>query len=146
MADATSDRDPIGSDAQRGVRIDRWLWAARFFKTRSLAKQAVEGGKVQLDGQRAKPAKEVKTGHQLTIRRGDTEVTVVVADVSEQRGPAKVAQLLYEETPQSIEQRETAAARRRMERAGLQVPSTKPSKKDRRDLRRLKSMDNQEDT
>lgn len=130
---------------QRGVRIDRWLWAARFFKTRSLAKQAVEGGKVHLQGQRAKPAKEVRIGQQLTIRRGDAEMTVEIAELAEQRGPAKIAQSLYRETPASIEQRETAAARRRMERAGLQVPSTKPSKKDRRDLRRLKSMDNQED-
>ena len=131
---------------QRGVRIDRWLWAARFFKTRSLAKQAVEGGKVHLQGQRAKPAREVRIGQQLTIRRGDAEMTVEVADLSEQRGPAKTAQLLYNETPESIERRETAAARRRIERAGLQVPARKPSKKDRRDLRRLKSMDNEEGT
>ena len=129
-----------------GVRIDRWLWAARFFKTRSLAKQAVEGGKVHLDGHRAKPAKEVRIGQRLTIRRGDTQTTVIIAELSEQRGPARVAQLLYSETPESIEQRESAAARRRMERAGLQVPKTKPSKKGRRDLRKLKSMDNQEET
>lgn len=133
------------SASQRGIRIDRWLWAARFFKTRSLAKHAVEGGKVHLEGQRAKPAKEVRVGQQLTIRRGDTEMTVVVAELSEQRGPAKVAQLLYNETAESIELREAASARRRMERAGLQVPSSKPSKKDRRDLRRLKSnLNNQE--
>jgi len=133
------------SASQRGIRIDRWLWAARFFKTRSLAKHAVEGGKVHLEGQRAKPAKEIRVGQQLTIRRGDTEMTVVVAELSEQRGPAKVAQLLYNETAESIELREAASARRRMERAGLQVPSSKPSKKDRRDLRRLKSnLNNQE--
>lgn len=132
------------SGAQPGVRIDRWLWAARFFKTRSLAKQAVEGGKVELEGQRAKPAKEVRVGQQVTIRRGDTHMTVVIAELSDQRGPAKVAQLLYQETPESIELRESASARRRMERAGLQVPSSKPSKKDRRDLRRLKNLGNQE--
>ena len=131
---------------QRGVRIDRWLWAARFFKTRNLAKQAVEGGKVHLEGQRAKPAKEVRVGQRLTIRRGDTQMTVVIAELSEQRGPAKVAQLLYAETPESIERRESASARRRMERAGLQVPKIRPSKKDRRDLRKLKSMENQEET
>ncbi len=134
------------AELQGGVRIDRWLWAARFFKTRNLAKQAVEGGKVHLEGQRAKPAKEVRVGQRLTIRRGDTQMTVVVAELSEQRGPAKVAQLLYAETPESVERRESASARRRMERAGLQVPKTRPSKKDRRDLRKLKSMDNQEET
>ena len=83
---------------------------------------------MHLQGQRAKPAREVRIGQQLTIRRGDGEMTVEIADLSEQRGPAKVAQLLYRETPESIEQRETAAARRRMERAGLQVPASKPSK------------------
>ena len=131
------------SESLSGVRIDRWLWAARFFKTRSLAKGAVEGGKVHLDGSRVKPAKEVRVGQTLTIRRGDLEITVLVAALSAQRGPAKVAQTLYEETVESIEQRESVVARRRMERAGLQVPANRPSKKDRRDLRKLKGLDQQ---
>ena len=136
---------PDTTAEDRRIRVDRWLWAARFFKTRSLAKQAVEGGKVQLDGQRAKPAKELRVGQQLIIRRGDEEMTVVVEQLSDLRGPAKVAQLLYRETAQSIELRETAAARRRMERAGLRVPSSKPDKKGRRDLRRLKHLDAEEE-
>ena len=122
------------------MRVDRWLWAARFFKTRSLAKAAIEGGKVRLGGQRVKPSKEVHVGHVLEIRRGDVELTVVVDGLAEQRGSAPVAAQLYTETPTSIEARETLAARRRMERAGLRVPQHKPSKKQRRDLRQLKGL------
>ena len=120
------------------VRIDKWLWAARFFKTRSLAKAAIEGGKVHLNGQRVKPAKEVHVGQSLEIRRGEVAFTVLIDELSMQRGPATVARTLYTETPESIETREADAARRRMERAGLTVPATKPSKKQRRDLQRLK--------
>lgn len=125
------------------VRIDRWLWAARIFKTRSLAKTAIEGGKVHVDGQRTKPAKEVRIGQTLTVSRGSTEITLVISALSEQRGPAKVAQLLYNETDESIEQREILSSRRRMERAGLQVPDSKPSKKDRRSLKKLRGLDEQ---
>ena len=125
------------------VRIDRWLWAARIFKTRSLAKTAIEGGKVHVDGQRTKPAKEVRIGQTLTVSRGSTEITLVISALSEQRGPAKVAQFLYNETDESIEQREILSSRRRMERAGLQVPDSKPSKKDRRSLKKLRGLDEQ---
>ena len=121
------------------VRVDRWLWAARFFKTRSLAKQAIEGGKVHLEGQRIKPAKEVRVGQKLEITRGETVLDIVVAGLSEKRGPAPVAQTLYEETDASIERRESNQALRRMERAGLRIPETRPSKKQRRDLLRLKT-------
>ena len=124
-----------------GIRIDRWLWAARFFKTRSLAKTAVEGGKVHVDGQRTKPAKELRLGQTLTIRKGLQEQTVVVEALSEQRGAATIAQTLYKETPESIELREISDSRRRMERAGLTVPSGRPNKKDRRALSQLKSLD-----
>ena len=127
------------SEEQASVRIDRWLWAARFFKTRSLAKAAIEGGKVSMQGQRVKPAKEVSIGQTLVIRRGDDVYTVDITGLSEQRGPAKVAQTLYQETLESIEAREERHAQRRMERAGLTVPETKPTKKQRRDLRKLKS-------
>ncbi|MCR9259915.1 MAG: S4 domain-containing protein [Pseudomonadaceae bacterium] len=120
------------------VRIDRWLWAARFFKTRSLAKAAVEGGKVHVDGQRSKPAKTIRIGQTVEVRKGSVEMTVLVKDLAEQRGSAQIAQTLYEETPESIEKREILSSRRKMERAGLQVPSGRPSKKDRRDLRKLK--------
>lgn len=123
-----------------GSRIDRWLWAARFFKTRSLAKSAVEGGKVQVDGQRTKPAKELRIGQTLTIRKGPNAQTVIVEALSEQRGSAPVAQTLYTETPESIELREISVSRRKMERAGLTIPSSRPNKKDRRALSQLKSL------
>ena len=112
------------SAAHQAVRLDRWLWAARFFKTRSLAKAAIEGGKVHVDGQRVKPAKEVRVGQSLEIRRGEVAFTVLIDELSMQRGPASVAQTLYTETTASIETREADAARRRMERAGLTVPAT----------------------
>ena len=121
------------------VRIDRWLWAARFFKTRSAAKAAIEGGKVHADGARIKPAKDVRIGQELQIRRGHSEVTVVVTALADRRGSASIAQALYQETAASIEAREVASSRRRMERAGLQVPSMRPTKKGRRDLRKLKN-------
>jgi ribosome-associated heat shock protein Hsp15 len=124
-----------------GVRIDRWLWAARFFKTRSLAKAAVEGGKVHLESSRVKPSKEVQVGQQLEIRRGDTFQVVIIETLSEQRGSATVAQTLYTETPESIEQREMRKSVRRMERAGLNIPSSKPDKKNRRALAQLKDLD-----
>ena len=124
-----------------GVRIDRWLWAARFFKTRSLAKAAVEGGKVHLESSRVKPSKEVQVGQQLEIRRGDTFQVVIIETLSEQRGSATVAQTLYTETPESIEQREVRESARRMERAGLNIPSSKPDKKNRRALAQLKDLD-----
>jgi ribosome-associated heat shock protein Hsp15 len=132
---------PEETSALSGIRIDRWLWAARFFKTRTLAKVAVEAGHIQIEGQRAKPAKEVQIGHTLNVRRGNQEMTIMVVALASRRGPAKVAQTLYEETHESIEQREILTSRRRMERAGLRVPQTKPSKKDRRDLRKLRDLD-----
>jgi ribosome-associated heat shock protein Hsp15 len=124
-----------------GVRIDRWLWAARFFKTRSLAKAAVEGGKVHLENSRVKPSKEVQVGQRLEIRRGDTVQVVIIETLSEQRGSATIAQTLYTETPESIEQREVRKSVRRMERAGLNIPSSKPDKKDRRALAQLRDLD-----
>ncbi len=126
------------------VRIDRWLWAARFFKTRSAAKTAIENGQVLIDGQRTKPAKDVRIQQTINIRRNQEAFEIVVTKLSEHRGPATVAQTLYSETTRSIEARETERARRRMERAGLQVPQTKPSKKQRRDLHRLKHTTNAE--
>ena len=123
------------------VRIDRWLWAARFFKTRSSAKSAVEGGKVHVDGKRVKPSKELRPGQTLEIRRGDLVQTVVVQEISQQRGPATKAQALYAETSESIELREQRKSIRRMERAGLTVPSSRPDKKDRRALSQLRGLD-----
>ena len=123
------------------VRIDRWLWAARFYKTRSLAKAAIEGGKVHMQGQRTKPAKEIHIGYTLQINRGLTTQEIIVEQLSEKRGPASEAVKLYAETLQSVELRENMRSQRAMQRAGLTLPSQKPSKKDRRDLRKLKSRD-----
>ena len=125
--------------AKNRVRLDKWLWAARFFKTRSLAKTAVEGGKVHLNGARTKPAKEVAVGDRLTVSRGEIEQSIVVAGISERRGPAAIAATLYKETAESIDARERLRAEQRMRRAGLTVPKTRPNKKQRRALRDLKA-------
>ena len=129
-----------------GVRLDRWLWAARFFKTRAQAKAAIEGGKVDFHLEPAessatskpKVSKEVSVGDFLTIRRGWTEETILIEALSEQRGNATLARTLYSETATSIERREAEVARRRMERAGLAIPTSRPSGRDRRELRKLK--------
>jgi ribosome-associated heat shock protein Hsp15 len=114
-----------------GVRIDKWLWAARFFKTRGKAKEAIDGGKVHLDGARVKPSKDIVIGQQLTIRQGFTEKTVVVSAISEQRRDATTAASLYAETSDSIAKRELLQAQRK---AAGPMPQTsgRPTKKDRR--------------
>lgn len=119
------------------VRLDRWLWAARFFKTRTLAKAAIDGGKVQLHGVRPKPAKEVAVGDEVRIRVGAVVRTVVVTGVAERRGSATVAATLYVETTASVAQREAAAAARRLARAGTVAPPRRPTKRQRRQLRAL---------
>ena len=121
-----------------GLRVDKWLWAARFFKTRSLAADAVEGGKVHLNGARIKPAHAVRAGDELTIRRGPYETVVVVRALSERRGPAEQAQTLYEETEASRAARETLAARLRLERGPAFESEGRPSKKERRDIQNFK--------
>lgn len=120
------------------VRLDSWLWAARFFKTRSQAKQAIEGGKVQIEGQRAKPGKTVQPGTLLEIRKGEQTFRVEVQDLATKRGPAREAEKLYRETPESREQRERAAAWRRADHASRPTPAGRPDKRDRRQLRRLR--------
>jgi len=119
-------------------RLDKWLWAARFFKTRSLAMEAVAGGKVHLNGARAKPAREIHIGDRLTIRRGPYEWTVVVRGLSLRRRPASEAVQLYEETEESERSRQAVAAEIRARDAGLPSPRSRPSKKDRRDLSRFR--------
>ena len=118
------------------VRIDKWLWAARFFKTRSMAAQAVSGGKVHLNGARVKPARIVQNGDELRIRRGEIEFVVIVKGVVDRRGPAREAQLLYEETPDSIRLREETKELKRLEAAGrMYGPMKRPDKKARRQIR-----------
>jgi ribosome-associated heat shock protein Hsp15 len=119
------------------LRLDKWLWAARFFKTRSVAKQAIDGGKVYCEGSRCKPGKEVEVGMKVRLRQGFDERTVVIRAISEQRRGAPEAQLLYEETEESIEARLKEQALRK---AGPSHPVTsgKPNKKDRRLIHRFK--------
>ena len=114
------------------VRIDKWLWAARFFKTRSLAARACELGRVQSHGQPVKPAREVRRGDMLRITNDSGDFEVEVLEVSEVRGPASVAQTLYRETEESRELRQKAAAERRAMRDFEQLPAGRPSKRDRR--------------
>jgi ribosome-associated heat shock protein Hsp15 len=114
------------------VRIDKWLWAARFFKTRALAAEAVSGGKVDVNGDRAKASRAVRIGDHLSVRRGPYEWTVIVKRLAKQRGPASEAQRLYEETEESKERRERLAAQMRFERPPEFDVAGRPSKKDRR--------------
>ncbi|MGN5593767.1 RNA-binding S4 domain-containing protein [Stutzerimonas nitrititolerans] len=120
------------------VRLDKWLWAARFFKTRALAKAAIEGGKVHCKGERCKPSKEPKVGEELVIRAGFDERTVVIRALSAVRRGAPEAQLLYEETADSQARREQAAAMRKAGALGVETDG-RPSKKQRRDLQRFRS-------
>jgi len=121
------------------VRVDKWLWAARFFKTRALAAEAVLGGHVHLNGARVKPAKDVRVGDTLQIRIGTTEWTVDVCGLAERRGPASVARGLYDERPESLEARERAALQRRVAPPPLGADlGARPTKQDRRRLDALR--------
>lgn len=122
------------------VRVDKWLWAARFYKTRSLAKQAIEGGKVQCDGQRVKASKEVCTGQFLSITKGWDRTEVEIIALSDQRRGAPEAQRLYQETQDSVAKREQAAAQRKA--AGNAGPrfDQRPSKKERRQIHRFRDL------
>ena len=124
-------------DSTNKVRIDKWLWAARFFKTRTLAKTAIEGGKVQLAGQRVKVSREITPGDVLRIRQGWDERDVIVRAISEQRRGAAIAQTLYEETSESIARRARAEEARKA--AGAMVrPTQRPGKHERKALERLR--------
>ena len=123
------------------VRLDVWLWAARFYKTRSLARQSIEAGRVELDGQRAKPARALRVGAQLAIVRGDERFEVEVLALADQRGPANLAQGLYRESEQSIAARAETRARKAAERAGYRPPETRPDKRARRLIRALGDID-----
>jgi ribosome-associated heat shock protein Hsp15 len=125
------------------VRLDKWLWAARFFKTRSLACEAINGGKVHVNGERVKPSRKVNPGDQMVIRQGTVEKTVIVAGLSDKRGPAKQAALLYTETEESIARRETEAEQRRLLAASMPQQERRPSKKQRRQIHRFKNIHDQ---
>ena len=118
------------------VRLDKWLWAARFFKNRALAKTAIDTGKIHIDGQKAKPSRMVEATNTLTIRQGDVEKTVLIITACEHRRGAPEAQLLYEETESSIEAREKKSAEQRAFH-GSTPASTRPNKKQRRQIHRF---------
>jgi ribosome-associated heat shock protein Hsp15 len=120
------------------VRLDKWLWAARFYKTRSLAKDAIEGGKVHYNGARCKPSRTVEVGAQVRLRTGFDERTVLIEAISDKRRGAPEAQQLYRETEESIERRTLHAEQRKAQRAAMAAPDHRPNKKERRDIMKLK--------
>jgi ribosome-associated heat shock protein Hsp15 len=126
------------SDGRHGIRLDKWLWAARFFKTRGLAQDAIEAGHVLVDGERVKVARLLRVDERVRIRVGEVERDVSVRGLSDQRGPAPVAQALYAETPDSIAKREAAREKRRLfAEPGLAIQG-RPTKRERRQLDRAK--------
>jgi ribosome-associated heat shock protein Hsp15 len=120
------------------VRLDKWLWAARFYKTRSLAAEAIAGGKVQMNGERVKRAKPMQIGDEVRIRQGPYEHQIVVRELSERRGPARDAARLYEEKPESRAAREAMALQLKSLHAAFVPERGRPTKKDRREIERLK--------
>ena len=127
----------MSNEEQDKVRLDKWLWAARFYKTRALAKEAIEGGKVHCRGERCKPSKEPKVGDELVLRVGYDERTVVIEQLSAVRRGAPQAQLLYRETQDSIDAREKSAELRKAGALGIQTDG-RPNKKQRRQIHRFK--------
>lgn len=120
------------------VRLDKWLWASRFFKTRKDSVEAINGGKIHLNGARVKPARNVQINDQLQITRNNEKYNVTVLGLNDKRRPAKEAQLLYEEDEKSIAARESEREIRRINNASVAMPSTKPNKKQRRQMDRFK--------
>lgn len=125
-------------DKDSRLRLDKWLWAARFYKTRSLAKQAIDGGKVHCEGVRAKPGKEVCLGMEITLRQGFDDRTVIVRGLSDQRRGAPEAQTLYQETEASVAKRLREAENRRLQPAPLSTPG-RPNKRDRRLIQQFRN-------
>ncbi len=121
------------------VRLDKWLWAARFYKTRSVARSMVDGGKVHYNGQRSKPSKSVELGAVITLRQGHEEKTVIIEKISGQRRGAPEAQQLYRETEQSIAKREENAQKRKLNALYSPSPEKRPDKKQRRNLIKFKN-------
>ena len=119
------------------VRIDKWLWAARFFKTRNSAANAVHGGKVHVNGQRVKPSRSIQIGDKLEIKRGQYQAVVEIEALSEKRGPAKEAQKLYKESLKSIEKRELKIQQQKLLNANMPQTKRKPDKRQRRQIRKV---------
>jgi ribosome-associated heat shock protein Hsp15 len=131
------DRQPTDATGESRVRLDKWLWAARFFKTRTLAAEAVAGGRVHVGGQRSKPSHAVRIGEILRVQRGPDEYVVAVKALGVRRGPAKEAILLYEETAESRQRREQLGEQRRLQHLAFPQPSARPTKQDRRRIVRF---------
>src|SRR5699024_7122172 len=123
---------------QESYRLDKWLWAARFYKTRTLAREMVDGGKVHYNGQRTKPSKEEEIGAMIKLRQGNDEKEVKVLALSKQRKAAPLAQQLYQETEESIKKREQLAWARKANALSMPNPERRPNKKERRDLLKFK--------
>jgi len=121
------------------TRLDKWLWAARFFKTRSMAREAVAGGKVHLNGNRAKPGRTLNIGDELRIQRGEDVYTITIVELTGTRGPATVASTLYEESEENRQQREKLAAERKLAHEQHASRERRPDKRQRRKLIRFKS-------
>jgi ribosome-associated heat shock protein Hsp15 len=134
---AKPEHDEVGEHPGR-VRLDKWLWAARFYKTRGLSAEAIDSGKIEVNGDRAKRSRLVQAGDRIRIRIGPYEHVVAVKGVSERRGSAPVAQSLYEEDQESRKARETMAAHVRAMNANTGYESGRPTKKDRRDIERMR--------
>jgi ribosome-associated heat shock protein Hsp15 len=124
----------MAASAEEGVRLDKWLWAARFFKTRSLATEAVNGGKVELNGLRPKPSKDVKVGDTVRVRLGPFVHAITIRALADRRGPASAAALLFEESAESIAEREKLREQHRLAPTAQYEERGRPTKKDRRDL------------
>lgn len=127
--------------AETGVRLDLWLWAARFFKTRALAKKAIELGQVRIDGETLKPSRPVRLGLVLQVERAGERYDIEVCGLADQRGPASVAQRLYVESEASVSARLAEREKRRLEAQGYQPPETRPNKRQRRLIQALGDLD-----
>jgi ribosome-associated heat shock protein Hsp15 len=128
----------MGDTADERTRIDKWLWAARFYKTRTLAAEAISGGKVQVNGDRVKRAKPLQVGDEVRIRQGPYEYQLIVRQLSDRRGPAALAAALYEEKPESRSARETLAIQLKSLHSAFLPERGRPTKKDRREMNKLK--------
>lgn len=125
------------------IRLDKWLWAARFYKTRALAREMIDGGKVHYNGQRAKPSKQVEIGAEIRLRQGNDEKTIIVNALSIQRRGASEAQQLYTETNESVTKRENISQARKLNALTMPHPERRPDKKERRNLIKFKYGDNE---
>ena len=134
--------NPSQQNTVESMRVDKWLWAARFFKTRSISKAAIEGGKVHHNGERVKVSKEVRVGMELTIQQGFDRKTILIKALSANRGAAPIAQQLYDETEVSVARRELLTTQRKLH--NLARPEHRPSKKDRRQISKFKQDNDQQ--